>query len=431
MSASSPAWRGSSNWRMRPSEPNSFGCGDGTSLNLKKDSNSSDSESLSGAATWLPESRRTSVRSPTADAAQGPSDHPATSDEWQREGSPSRTGPVFRSSKPSAADSDCAPRWAKPKNRNIHPNFVSPSSLHLSQLGSNAQAQGADRGIPSDGEPPETLAAIAQGRRIYVGNLLYSAKPDDIEGLLASCGLSHERIHISIDPFTGRNPSYCFVEFATKAAADSAMSLLSGQTLLGRGVKCGPCAPKARTDRGETFRRWGDWKRTGPAAPPEVSPASRDVELVEDGGARITPIKTTIALDGGPREALRHWAGMADARRRLYVGGLPRMADQRTCDEEVRALFRGFTVEAVSKAISPFNKENRESVSRNHPNSYYCFVDFPTAQEATLAAREVNGRRLWGGRLRVSHAKIDSRKWREREQFKDWAGRPGNAAQDA
>ncbi|KAJ2906644.1 putative rna recognition motif containing protein [Zalerion maritima] len=333
----------------------------------------------------------------------------------------------FRSGSGPVSGPTTSQTWTKARNRNIHQNFVSPPNL-----GQSSQGYGNEGGGRNDPEDPETTAAIAEGRRIYVGNLLYSAKPEDIEGLLASCGLSYERIHISIDPFTGRNPSYCFVEFPTKPLADAAMTMLSGQELLGREVKCGPCVPKTRADRGETFRRWGDWKGSSPsavaasagpgAASPENNPASRDVEIVEDGGARLaSPIQTSTS-PGGPYEALKHWEGMADAKRRLYVGGLPRMADQRTCDQQVRELFGEFNVEAVSKAISPHNKENRDGRSKGHPNSYYCFVDFPTAEEASQAAEKINGKRMWGGRLRVAHAKGDSRKWREREQFDGWDG---------
>lgn len=311
--------------------------------------------------------------------------------------------------------------WDKPRHRQIHPNFISPPRSERTVSNSSCENTGE-----SAHEDPDTTKAIAEGRRIYVGNLLYSAKPEDIEGLLMRCNLSYERIHISIDPFTGRNPSYCFIEFGHKNVSDAAMQKLNGQELLGREVKCGPCVPKARPERGETFRRWGDWKGSNPPPSPrttgvDYNPGDRDFEIVEDGGASLASPQAIIST-GGPYEALKHWEGMADAKRRLYVGGLPRMADQRTCDSAVRKLFVDFQVEAVSKAISPYNKENRESGSKAHANSYYCFVDFPTAEEARLAAEKVNGMRMFGGRLRVAHAKGDSKKWREREMLPGWNG---------
>ena len=305
-------------------------------------------------------------------------------------------------------------------HKKLRPNLVSSETLDRA-----AAVESSSSHIPLD--DPETAAAIMEKRRIYVGNLLYSAKPEDIENLLGACGLPYERIHISIDPFTGRNPSYCFIEFESKAVADQAINLLSGQLLLGREVKCGPCEPKSRPDRDETFRRWGDWTGPNPLPAAKSSPGDRDFEIVEDGGASLSSPQANTS-SGGPYEALKHWEGMANAKRRLYVGGLPRMADQRTCDSAVRKLFEGFDVEAVSKAISPNNKENREKGTRGPVNSYYCFVDFPTPGEAQRAADAMNGKKAYGGRLRVAHAKGDSSKWREREQFPGWDG--GKAIDD-
>lgn len=119
-----------------------------------------------------------------------------------------------------------------------------------------------EKGITRPQRDEESAAkAIAEGRRIYVGNLRYQAKPDDIEGLLKANELgTFESIHISIDPFTGRNPSYCFVEFSDRESADRAMSTLEGKLLLGREVKCRPCIPKGGPSGGRqdaAQNRWG------------------------------------------------------------------------------------------------------------------------------------------------------------------------------
>ncbi|KAK4102049.1 hypothetical protein N658DRAFT_495975 [Parathielavia hyrcaniae] len=44
--------------------------------------------------------------------------------------------------------------------------------------------------------------AFAEDRRIYIGNLLYSVKPADVEDLLRQSGFeqSVEKLHISVDP---------------------------------------------------------------------------------------------------------------------------------------------------------------------------------------------------------------------------------------
>lgn len=42
---------------------------------------------------------------------------------------------------------------------------------------------------------------------------------------------------MSVDPATGRNPSYCFVDFESAEEASRAMSEMNGVELLGRGVR--------------------------------------------------------------------------------------------------------------------------------------------------------------------------------------------------
>lgn len=132
---------------------------------------------------------------------------------------------------------------------------------------------------------------------------------------------SRERISISIDPFTGRNPSYCFVELETKEQADQAMSKLNGAMLLSRPVKIKPSVSKA--SGGGVYGRVDKsaydsvmWKKE-PAPEPFFDRFKRD-------------------------DADTHWKGVSQKGCRLYVGGLPRMPDQPTAEAEVRRLMDGF-----------------------------------------------------------------------------------------
>lgn len=172
-------------------------------------------------------------------------------------------------------------------------------------------------------DDPEAEQAIAEGRRIYVGNLLYQATPKDIEELLATNGLGPcEKIHMSIDSFSSRNPGYCFVEFVDRETAENAMTTLEGKLLLDRPVKSRPCQPKGdrRRDIREPGRpndyganRWGDWG------------SKRDASGRRD--------QTSQDQDRGKQEG-----------RQLYIGGLPRMLDQAMNDEEMREVFKDFEV---------------------------------------------------------------------------------------
>ncbi|KAF7887890.1 uncharacterized protein EAF01_011044 [Botrytis porri] len=185
-------------------------------------------------------------------------------------------------------------------------------------------------------ESPETLQAIAEGRRVYLGNLLYTTTPDVINEFLTRNGIaSVNNVHISIDPFTGRCPGYCFIEFAEKEVADKAMQTLEGLTISGRLVKCRPCRPKGNVRRGgpdqetgsentnSSYNRWGNW----------------------DSRARDTQYDR-LAGQSGPSDALRHFQ-VSKAKgegRQLYVGGLPRMLDQTENELEIRSIFEGFKI---------------------------------------------------------------------------------------
>ncbi|KAI0096842.1 RNA-binding domain-containing protein [Hypoxylon sp. NC0597] len=245
-----------------------------------------------------------------------------------------------------------------------------------------------------------TAKAITEGRRIYIGNLRYQAKPDDIEMLLNDNELgTFESIHISIDHFTGRNPSYCFVEFPDRETADRAMSTLEGKLLLGREVKCRPCIPKGGASEGRqnaSLDRWGRWsgEKNG-----------RDGE--DESNTGQAP-KATRAED--PASLNRYTKDFTG--QRLYVGGLPRMHDQATNFSEISEIFKDFQIDAISKRITA-----HESVRTKPGHHDFCFVDFATSEQAQAAMEAINGSFFRGGRLKVNLASGRSNKWQERENL--------------
>lgn len=87
--------------------------------------------------------------------------------------------------------------------------------------------------------------------RLYVGNLLYSAQRDDIAQFFNENGFNVANISMSIDPLTGKNPSYCFVDFDSAEDAARAMAELNGQDVLGRAVRINPGVAKRL--EGQTF----------------------------------------------------------------------------------------------------------------------------------------------------------------------------------
>lgn len=245
---------------------------------------------------------------------------------------------------------------------------------------------------------------------ICTGNLPYSAKPYDIEGLLATNGFHHlENIHISIDPVSARNPGYCFVDFPDRATADRALNSFTA-SINDRPIKVGPCEPKKKrkhSPSGEesfAFKRWGDW-------------TSRSSDSASPVG-RINDRR----VNQGPHGALGHFYDMVhnSEGRRLYVGGLGKMINQAQHNTELTQIFAGFTPyillsdsdaamsltnsylyirTAIGKRITP--RENMRLLPGNH---HYCFVDFETKEETDAARRATNGKEVDGNNLKVALA---------------------------
>jgi RNA recognition motif-containing protein len=187
---------------------------------------------------------------------------------------------------------------------------------------------------------------------------------------------------MSIDPFTGRNPSYCFVDMHSQKDADRAMDTMQGQALRGRPIRInhkterrqhnGPRLPSKTYDRG--------WK------PKEIT-----VPVPEVG-------EDAFAFDRWSRtDAAENWTKPDEERRRLWVGGLPRIQNQDSLQVEMRNLFKGYKVEAVSKLISPRASQRSEQGSQ-----YMCFVDMASLEEAKHAVEELNGTpNSYGGAYKV------------------------------
>ncbi|KAL1600715.1 hypothetical protein SLS60_007103 [Paraconiothyrium brasiliense] len=185
---------------------------------------------------------------------------------------------------------------------------------------------------------------------------------------------------MAIDRFTNRNPGYCFVDLSSPEEATKAVEVLTGTTVLTRPVHVKPCVQKhsdRRTGTQLQLTRWG----TSMFSPVEHDPTSL-----------LLPIHR---------------------RRRLIVSGMPKPANQHTSDAELRELFRGFAVEAVSKVKWP-----REDVRGTSKDVQYAFVDLESAEEAARAMQQLNGAECWGGKVRVGVAQRADGKVLEREHWR-------------
>lgn len=85
----------------------------------------------------------------------------------------------------------------------------------------------------------------------------------------------------------------------------------------------------------------------------------------------------------------------------MYAGGLSRIEPQSVAPAEVRLLFDGFGVKAISKMISPQTGKVKEAGSH-----YYYFVGLTHSHKANMAVMELDGKGMkWSGKLRVNHAR--------------------------
>ncbi|KAB8234113.1 RNA recognition motif domain-containing protein [Aspergillus alliaceus] len=169
---------------------------------------------------------------------------------------------------------------------------------------------------------PSIPQAISEGRRLYVGNMPYTAKSEDVQALFDAAEFPIERIDIAIDPFTGRNPSYCFVDLETKELAEKAMNELDGRDMLGRPVKIKPGVVKSSSERAQQQPR-------------------------TDGSPRAENKTSPFSMDRWRRPDAPTFAKVnSDSSRRLYVGGIPRLTDQEAISSNITTFFKDYKLYA-------------------------------------------------------------------------------------
>jgi cold-inducible RNA-binding protein len=74
------------------------------------------------------------------------------------------------------------------------------------------------------------------GKRLYVGNLPYSATEADLRDAFAATGHEVAEVKVVLDRDTGRPRGFAFVEMATDEGAQAAMEALNGKDLQGRTI---------------------------------------------------------------------------------------------------------------------------------------------------------------------------------------------------
>jgi len=92
------------------------------------------------------------------------------------------------------------------------------------------------------------------GKKLYVGNLPYSATEDSLKGVFAQFG-TVESVNIIMDQYTGQSKGFGFIEFSSKEESVAAIGNLNNFEMDGRTLKVSEARPQ--TPRGGGGERGG------------------------------------------------------------------------------------------------------------------------------------------------------------------------------
>ncbi len=98
------------------------------------------------------------------------------------------------------------------------------------------------------------------GKRLYVGNLSYSMKSNDLEEVFRKVG-EVVSAKVITDMETGRSKGFGFVEMGSDDLAMSAIEALNGQEVQGRALKVTEANP--RPERPQGGHRFGGNREGG------------------------------------------------------------------------------------------------------------------------------------------------------------------------
>jgi cold-inducible RNA-binding protein len=94
--------------------------------------------------------------------------------------------------------------------------------------------------------------------KLYVGNLAFGASEEDLRKLFSEAG-GVQSVKIVTDSYSGRSRGFGFVEMASTAEAEKAISLINGKTFMERTLIVSEARPQKK--RGGEFKGRGDRNR--------------------------------------------------------------------------------------------------------------------------------------------------------------------------
>jgi cold-inducible RNA-binding protein len=100
-------------------------------------------------------------------------------------------------------------------------------------------------------------------RKLYVGNLPYQTAEQDLQDLFATAG-AVESVNVMRDMATGRARGFAFVEMATDADAQNAITTLNNYSYGGRNLTVNEARPKPQGSGGGGFGNNNSRRRSEP-----------------------------------------------------------------------------------------------------------------------------------------------------------------------
>lgn len=136
--------------------------------------------------------------------------------------------------------------------------------------------------------PAEQMQALVKSSTLYVGNLAFSTRSNQVRSHFSQLGLV-KAIHMGLDRVKKTPCGFCFVEYFSRRDALAAVALISGTKMDGRVIRVeldagfqpgrqygrGMSGGQVRDDRAATARRRGSnvqRKRSRPPPPPGPPP---------------------------------------------------------------------------------------------------------------------------------------------------------------
>lgn len=215
--------------------------------------------------------------------------------------------------------------------------------------------------------------------RLYVGNLLYSAQKDDILQFFNENGFNVANISMSIDPETGRNPSYCFVDFENPEDASRAMGELNGRDVLGRTVRISPGVARRQqnSEGSEGARQYSSPRGYG--------------DRQQDGGKPAFE-RAGWSRDGQPRPSFQDRNSNQESQgpvKRLYFGNLPAIDSASDVEQAIHTLIDPLNIEITNISNLRAPHESKAAEPGDH---HYCFVDIARPEDVDAVIEALDGK---------------------------------------